>query len=297
MIKRYFLSNTPCFIKVDGEFIGEVNDNLKESKINSPFSLVEFLPKNNLYYPVYGDKNCENMRVFTVEDGLLYFPIFSLKKPLPMKVIFQKSERILQGEILLTVITDGEVKIFIDGYFSDVKTLPFIPNDAQIIPLENHVAITIKGAKTIVFLYEISSRKLCFSDVVDSVLFSDVLTVEKNYQTVTKTTLKETWALSPEIKLLSLESFLQIPYRLINKNLLPLAFFENACLGAQLKEIVTPNFYEKSKDLKSFLGNVITATPSPINLEEVWLIENRFVTKGILKRKGDLIDNVILDDF
>ncbi len=297
MLNCYFLSNIPCYLKVDGKYLGVADNNLKTAKLNSPFSLVEFLPKDNSFYSIYGDKNCEFMRVFKVDDGFLYHPVFLRKKNLPLKVILQKNQALTLGEILITVVSDGDVKVFIDGYLSDVKTLPFIPNDIEIKVLNGYIAILLKGVKTAVFVYDINSRTLCYSDVANIVSFSDVLIVEKHYETVTKTTIKEKWSLSSEVTLLSLESSYEISYGLLNKNLLPLAFFENASLGADLKEIVTPNFYEKTKKLKSFLGDVINVVISPVNEKEVWLIENDLVIKGYLQTKGNLIDNVILDDF
>lgn len=294
---NYFLSNVPSFLRVDGKFLGVVSENLKIFESNSRLNFLEFLPKDDLFYSIYGDKNCDSMRVFKVDNGLLYYPVFLRKKNLPLKLILQKSESCLFGEILITLVTDGDVKAFIDGFISDVKTLPFLPKNVEIKVLEKHVAVIFTSGKTALLLYDINIRKLVYSDVVDLVEFSDVLSVEKSYKTITKTTIKETWSLSNEIRLLSKESIIKKPYGLICKNLLPLAFFENASLGADLKEIVTPSFYEKSANLKSFLGSVINAVQSPVNEGEVWLIENNLVTKGKLQTKGDLIDNVILDDF
>ena len=297
MQNNYFLSNIPCHLKINGIYVGEIDGNLKliQAKENSIF--LEFLPKNNLYYPVYGNKTSEYLRVFKVENGFLYYPVFLLKKSLPTKIIFQKSEGFSFGEVLLTVITGGDVKMFLDGYLSDVKPLPFIPNGYEIKFLDGFIAVLLKGVKTAVFLYDINTRKLCYLDVLDEVYFSDVLTAVKRYKTVTKTIIKETWSISSEVKLLSLESNLEKPYREINENLLSLAFFENASLGADLKEIVTSNFYEKTANLKSFLGDVINVVFSPVKKGEVWLIENDVVIKGSLQMKGNLIDNVILDDF
>lgn len=297
MQNNYFLSSVPCYLKVNGNYVGEVDSNLKRLEDSSRLQLLEFLPKNTAYYPVYGKENGDYLRVFKVEDGILYHPVFLLKKNLSIKVIFQKSEIFAFGEILLTCAQDGDIKIFLDGYISDVKTLPFIPSECEIKHVEDFLVVLIKGVKTAVFLYGISSRKLCFSDVSDTAQFSSVLTLEKRYETVTKTTLKETWSLSNEVKLLSLESKFEKPYRLVNENLLPLAFFENACLGADLQEISTPEFYKKTPNLKSFLGNVISAVMSPVNDKEVWLIQNDLVVKGSIKTKGNLVDNVILDDF
>lgn len=297
MLKNYFLSSIPCYLKINGSYLGEVDNNLKLVESSDNLTFLEFLPKDNLFYPVYGNENCDFMRVFKVDYGRLYHPVFLLKKRLSMKVLFQKTETFNFGKIIITCMTDGDVKVFLDGFISDVKTLPFIPKECEILLLDGYVAILLNGVKTAVLLYDVSTQKLCFSDVSDSVHFSDVLTLEKRYQTVTKTTIKETWSMTNEVKLLSLETNLEKPYREISENLLPLAFFENASLGADLKEIVTSNFYEKTTNLKSFLGDVISVVLSPTDSREVWLIQNDIALKGRLVKKGNLIDNVILDDF
>ena len=121
--------------------------------------------------------------------------------------------------------------------------------------------------------------------------------MKKRFLCLTKTTLIEKWELSSPFKILAIEDEKERDFRLIPKFLLPLAFFENALIGASLKEITTKAFYDKTENLREFLGKVLKVIISPTDSDAVWLIGENGISSATLSFYNGLVDNLFVDDF
>lgn len=293
----YFLSDVESHIKIDGEYAGKAHLNLLKFQSHSLPNLVEFLPENDAYLPSYGNENSNLLRKFKTPDGYLYFPLFQRRNDGAFKVIFQNVYHTFNGDVTLTVVNDLGVKFYLDGALYHVLSLPFTPDFTNVEITGDFLVVSFKKEKTALFIYSISNKTLLFSDLIDEYFLTDTLTVKKAYAVTTKTTVIERWELSSSFKLKSVTDEKQKPFDCIHPILIPLAFFENAVIGASTKEITTPAFNSKSSSLREFLGNVKHAVFSPINANSIWLIGEKTITDATLVYENGLIDNVILDDF
>ncbi len=291
----YFLSEIPAHVKVNGEYLGVVNDNLFTAQINLKKPLFEFMPSSNKFSTVYGDKTQKNLKIYNVDGDLLIYPIYPLKQDNPFKIIGQKNLSNYGVTANVTLLCDGGIKFFLEGTINDIKTLPFIPNDFDILVYSNFIILTFSAEKTAIFIYSVESQNLVFSDLVNEYYFSDYLTVKKTYKTVTHTFIEQDWALSQVPSLIATRDVKQKNFFEIHPYLLPLAFFENLILGADVKNIITPSLNDRLLDLKEFLGKVIKVVSSPDG--NIWLIKENALTLAVVELQNRLISNVLTEDY
>ncbi|MBO7214677.1 MAG: hypothetical protein J6V66_04185 [Clostridia bacterium] len=293
----YFLSDIESHLKIDGEYAGIVSRNALYYTADTKPNLVEFLPLNSRFYQVYGGENSKDLGVFKVENGALFYPRFSQKHNLDFRLVFQEKVSSFGKEITVTVVEDGRVKLYLDGGVVDVKTLPFSPDKVEVKIEGEFLVLSFIKKKIALFIYHLQSGGLVYLDVVDEFSISSVLQVKKRHKTLTKTTVVERWNLSFSASLVECFSEMEKPYEYLNEKLIPLAFFENAILGGDVKAVVSKEFNEKTERLREFLGGVKRAIISPTDSNAVWLIGDCGVTNATLLYKNRLIDNVFLDDF
>ena len=295
-MKAFIFSEIPAHLKINGEYMGIVSGNLHQAKIDDEAIFFELYPKNQAYAPVYGDKSCKDIKIFNLNGDLLVYPIYPIKRDYPFKIIGQKEKQNYTARATVTVVCDGAVKFFIDGAVSDVKPLPFIPKSFDVDILSNLITVTFSAEKTAFFMYDIESKKLVFSDVGEGFYISSNLAVKKSFNTVTKTSIEEEWTLSSSPTLISRKDIKEKDFLEIHPQLLPLAFFENLMIGAQVESIVTPSLNGRISELKEFLGKVIKVIPSYINGETL-LIKGDGVSVAKLEFLNRLISNVLVEDY
>ncbi len=295
-MNAFIFSEIPAHLKVNGEYQGVVNGNLSEVEVDKTAPFFELYPKSQRHAQVYGDKTSKDIKIFNINNHLLVYPVYPLKNNHPFKVLGQKQQSSYSVYATVTVVCDGGVKFFLDGTVSDVKTLPFIPQNFEINIISNLITVAFSAEKTAFFIYDSESRKLVFSDVADGFFVSDNLTVKKSFSSVTKTSIEEEWTLSSTPTLISRKDIKERDFLEIHPYLLPLAFFENLIIGGSVKSILTPNLNERISDLLEFLGKALKVIPS-CNNGEVWLIKNNGVTACKLEYENRLISNVLAEDY
>ena len=293
-MKVYLFSEIPAHLKVNGEYLGKVNDNTYRLEVNVESPLFEFLPINSRYLPVYGSENSKEIKIFSVNESKLIYPVYTLKNDYPFKVLGQKQQSNYNANASVTVVLDGTVKFFLDGSVSDVKALPFVPKNFEITLISNLIIISFSAERSALFIYSTQRGTLVYSDVVDEFYISDNLTVKKRYKTVNDTFIEEEWLLSDAPTLLSRKDFKVKDFLDVHPYLLPLAFFENLNIGASVQGAVTPNLNQKILDLQSFLGKYYKVIP--INGESVYLIKPDNVTLAKVEFENRLISNVLEED-
>ena len=296
MIETFFLADVTSHLKVNGEYLGIVSNNLKKCYTKKSNYFYEFLPVNDNFNICYGDCNAKSVKVFDFLNRRLVCPVFSLKTTLPFKILFQKQISVNGILTTLTAVTDGCVKFYVDGILNDVGSLPFIPSSGEIYFYQNHLVVEFSNANTALFIYNINTKEKVFSDIIKSYELSTTLTVSKEFKNATKTTTIEEWNLST-FSLLNRRDEKRINFFDLKPFLLPLAFFENVLIGASVSEIVTPSFNEKILSVKDFLGDIVKVIPSPTTKNECWLITNNGVTVCRLEYQNRLISNIVAEDY
>lgn len=293
----YFLSDIPSYLKINGKYLGVVSTNLSYLDIDDNDCFFEFLPFSNDFLPCYGSAPNHTLRIFNVLGNKIVYPVFNHLPRLPFKFIMQKSDSFSGQPITVTVYQDGSVKFFIDGCINDIKSLPFSPKDLDVKFYLNYVFISFSGEKIALYVYDLTTKKLVFSNVVSEFYLGGDLTVKKSYQTVTQTKIIERWNLSGEFSFLSCRDEKQTDYEFLHPALTPIAFFENAVIGGSVEKIVTPSFNDKIPAFKEFIGSVIKVIKPPFDEHAVYLIKNDSVSVCTLEYENRLISNVLIDDF
>lgn len=293
-MKVYLYAETPCHLKVNGEYLGVISDNLHLATVDCDEPFFEFLPISAKYLPVYGSKSCSDIKIFTSFGKRFIYPVFPIKCGYPFKVIGQKQQSAYSVLASVTVVLDGTVKFFLDGTISDVKPLPFIPKDFEITILNDLIILSFSAEKSTVFIYSTQSNTLVFSGVFDEFYLSNNLTVKRRYKTATKTSIEEEWLLSSEPTLLSRRDTKEKDFFDIHPYLLPLAFFENLSIGASVQGALTPRLYDRISDLSSFLGKIVKVVP--YNMDSVFLIKPNAITLAKVEMENRLISNVLEED-
>lgn len=293
----YFLSDIPAHLKINGEYIGLINNNLYSLNLENENCFFEFLPTLKGYFPAYGCNTNANLRIFIVNNIKIVYPVFNYVATLPFKFLFQKSE-VYHGESLtVTTYQDGNVKFFLDGFISDIKSLPFTPKNVEINFYLNYAIISFSLEKTAIFVYDITTKKLVYNNVINSFSVDSDLIIKKSYQTVTKTEITEVWNLNGEFKLISRTDEKLIDFDFLHPYLTPIAFLENVVIGGSVEKIITKNLNDRIFELKEFLGNVIRVIKPPFNPNAVYLVKNDCLSVCTLQYENRLISNILIDDF
>ncbi len=296
-MKIFVTSDLPCHFKINGNYFGVIDKNLTEFEIEgSP--LFEALPLSDNFLPCYsGIEGNKSIRVFKVLGGLLVYPVLRKSYNLGFKMLGQ-TETVINGvKTVLTAVLDGAPKFYLDGIISDVKPLPFCPENIDLHYENGLIFASFSKEKCALFVYSLESSGLVFSSVVNAFSIGETLTVKKEYKTVLKTRVIEKWNLSKECSLVEVKSESQKTFFDINEKLVPTAFFESVVIGASVNEIASPSLVKRYDSLREFLGKVIRVIPSPSEEDCVWLVLDNKVTKGIAVFESGLITNVLLDDF
>ncbi|MBR6737997.1 MAG: hypothetical protein IKL82_06565 [Clostridia bacterium] len=294
----YVSSDLPAYFKINGEYASKVNKNLKSFEVYDDNALFEILPTNSNYLPCYGDVfGGTNLKAFKVQGGVLLYPVFKPQVVFGFKMLGQVSCDV--GGVLtqLSVVLDGLCRFYLDGALSVVENLPFIPEKYELYHEKGLLFASFSREKTALFIYDVSTRRLVYSDVVSAFSFSETLTVKKEYLTTIYTTITERWNLIGEVSLISTHDEKEKSFLSLNPSLIGVAFFESVIIGASVEDVASPALIKRTKELKEFLGKVIRVLPSPSAKGEVWLITENEVIKGIPVYENGFINNVLLDDF
>ena len=293
----YFLSDIPAHLKINGEYFGLINNNLSIVDNLSEDCFFEFLPTLSGYSHAYGCKSNKSLRVFKVDSNKLVVPVFERLQVLPFKFIMQKSESYHGETLTVTAYQDGGVKFFLDGIINDIKSIPFSPTNIEIRFYYNYVFVSFSLEKIALFIYDLTSKRLVFSDVIDSFLIDGDLIVKKSYQTVTSTQIIRVYNLNGEFSHISQRDEKLVDFEFLHPYLLPIGFFENVIIGGNVQKITTKNLHDKILDFKEFLGKVIKVIRPPFDSERFYLIKNDCISVCTLQYEDRLISNCLVDDF
>lgn len=290
----YFYSSETAYLKINDEVVGTISKNI--TFIDAPNNaFFEFIPLNNNLYPIF----CFNLinsdvNVFNTEFGNLYIPHFHKKRNLPYHIVFQQNFTDNNISCLLTVLTDGCIKFYLDGDVAATDELPFIPTYSNVLFNDNYVAVAFKNNKTVLFVYDVQTKTLCYKNVLDDFTFENTL--------ITTETKSEFYPIKT-----TTEWNLGVPFNLINVTpnidgnvpvtLLPYVFCELLKANAPLSNIVTESLLNKETELKTFIEGIGSVIP-PLsgNKSELLCLYNGKLKKLKFSIINGKIENVSIDD-
>ncbi len=295
-MRLFFVSKIPAFVKINGELLIKINENLIFTDYDDEIFLLEILPTNPNFEPIFCEfKENKQLKIFDFLNGKLIFPTFNRKRNHKYQVVYQKRFSLLNSEHLLSVISDGSIKFYLDGTFILTDELPFIPVSCDIKAYNNFLILSFTNKLTALFVYHIQNDKLVLSykDIISEFSFDNVLTTKKQIFTPINAVLVENWEFSNPLKILNVSLNSNFSIYSINKHLIPLFFFETFKYGYVETSILSDNLKERIKDLLSFVGTPICVFPHPYNIEKTVVITENLVNIYSLEFNNNLITNIL----
>lgn len=287
-----FYSEIPCYIKIDGEFIGKLNKNPKILNFEKDFCFLSFIPLEKDYFTLETtiSDRC-NLKVFNLNNDLIIIPLFDKKRNLPYKLIYQKNFNTYNGNLLITIIQDGFFKFYLDGIISYLDELPFTVKDVDVKQVQSTLFIIFYGIKTIIFAFDLNDNKLLYKNFLTDFSISDCFTTTTKYNTLLPINIIEKYDYN--FNLLSREfELLKKPFD-VNPKLLSVAFFELVSINAEIKFLLSENLKEREKDLFLFIGKPIVIFPYYKDISKTVVILNDKASVYSLSFSNGLITNIL----
>lgn len=295
-MRLFLISKIPAYLKINGELLIKIDQNLKYFDYANEIFFVEFLPVNLNLEPIYCEfENNKRLKIFDFLDGKLLFPTFNVKRNKQYSIINQKHFSLYGVNHLLTVITDGSIKFYLDGNLVATDELPFIPTDFDVKVYNDYIILSFIDKMTALFIYSVRNGKLelAYKDVVYEFNYDSVLTVKKCINTPISAFLIENWEFSTPLKLTNVSLNSNFSIYSVNKKILPFYFFENFKYGYVETSILCENLKNRVNDLLSFIGKPVLVFPNPYNIDQIAVITESNVKVYSLEFNNNLISNIL----
>ena len=295
-MKAFFYSEKQAYLKIDGHYVGDINENLKTAKIEDG-CFFEFLPKNQNFAPTYSSESgCGLVKTYPFLGGVFFDVNYEKKRNFPYKILSQQNYKIGGLNCNLTTLLDGAIKFYIDGDFFVTDELPFIPSSQNLQVLNGVIFAIFCGKKTAIYAYSIENGELLYKNCVDNFSLTNVFTTTTIYKNVVNIQIEESFIVSNKITLNNKICNKNKSVFEVNKNLVPLLLFDLVKHDLSASEILTQKLSEKQGDLKAFIGNVKRAFLNPYHSSEIIaLYDNRLCIYAFEYENGS-ISNIIEKD-
>ena len=288
-----FYSELPCYLKIDGDFVGEITKNVKIFKNFDADCLLEFIPKNTEYFSICTLlKDKLNVKIFCLNGDYIIIPLFQKKLNLKYNVLYQETLNVYNNQLVLTIISDGGYKFYLDGPITYTDGLPFKIESFEYKIFSNNLFLMFLGIKTVVLAFDLNSNKLLFKNMCDKVYFDGFLNIENTYKTAIPIITTEKWDLT-NFKLVDKAlNPLKIKYD-VNSKLLSTAFFEWVSIGVSVKDFLSLDILSREQELYSFIGKPIAVFPYYKDINKTVVLDNQNAHLYTLEFKDNLIFNVL----
>ena len=287
-----FYSETPCYIKIDGNYLGKVTKNPRILNDIKKESFLTFIPLLNGFHSIETTLlDAFNLKVFNLFSDTIIIPVFEKKRNLPYKLICQKNFKLYSGNLLVTVIQDGSFKFYLDGKISYLDELPFNVENIDVKEINNVVFIIFYGIKTIIFAFDINANKLIYKNFLNDFNVADCFTTCTRYDTLLPVNIIEKYDYN--FNLLSKDfEFIKKPHE-INSKLLSVAFFELVALNADVKFLLSNDLKTREKEIYEFIGKPIAVFPYYKDISKTVVILNDRASVYSLTFLGGVISNIL----
>lgn len=262
-MKVYFLSSTPCALRVNDLYFGTTNLFERFAEVSLKDGLfVEFVPEGRQAVSFFlteqirftPPKGCE---VYLLKDGLAIYARDFPPSDFTLRPIAQARDGntlatlFFQGELQLSIERDNQLFVAtLPPSFADSKL--FFESDLLFIKAADRFAVYTKNANLL-----LSEKALDFS--VESGVLRAVLPLSDNGYRFAECE----WALS-ETECIRLKCELRASE---NEGVFPIrslaySFFESVLIGANYAEFLADELIDKADGLLAFLGDFVGVIPT-----------------------------------
>lgn len=236
----------------------------KESVITKNPCSLEFSGRSLIFYNGKNFENslyhkdaslCENIAITDLYDAFLCYPVLKPRLNYPYKEIFKNSYAFDNMEYLISVYTDGGIKLSVKGFNEELTVpLPFIPKNLSVAPVGGNLFL-IDVVKDLHFIVIVSMpyMKEEFSSLCNSYDVNGKLSVTKIRRTLF--TFEETRFYNYDGKVNFINSSNRTFYQYnIPDELIPYAFLEEVRLSVDYRHFLSDGLVNDYTLIKDFLG-------------------------------------------
>ena len=302
----YFLCDTPCAIKSNGEFVGVASKNLTFIECDNAF--IEFIPINDSFEKTHilFDKSnpisTKSVQLIDLYGGFLFIPKFFRRVDGDFKMIGRKTFS-LDKLVTVTCYCQGGIKLCIskeDDFF--IESLPFIPNDVRFETCSSngnlYLAIICISDKTEILVFNVTGKiALVFKNLCDGYSFDkNTLTTLESKRDTLRHSVTSTWLFSDTVTLKGYTITRQKQSYALPEKLLPIAFFEELLIDGDVSDFLSPELKPRASELKEFFGDFKRVLPPPHFKEDdlVTLLYEDKVDYARITTLGGLITNLTI---
>lgn len=272
-MRIYFLSALPCALFLNGAHFGSTSEFEKFIDVSpSDGIFAEFIPENALPIRFFITERLrftppDGCEVYLLKDGIAIYardfpPADCTLRPLLQNRFDETLITVYkQGRLQLSIERDGKLFVatlppsFLPQAIRKVRSFFLLEGNGQIL-LFNERAELLLNEAVIEFSFNEDgiTALLPLSDRLNRIADCRFEFTEFGVKQ-TKFTIRQTGEHTAELP----------------ENLLPYAFFESVCIGADFTQMLSPDLLEKASELRKFLGDFLSVTLTE-NPKQVGLI-------------------------
>lgn len=280
----YFSSEYLAAVKLNGAYLGLIDNSVTSIKIENENTFLEICPINSN----------EHALNFILDYAFLSNPpsfacVTDLKGGYVIKFLksytggeFKVLSQEKYDDLIATVYNENGIKISLETK-NDFIIEP-VPTDCDTVNLfrpelnKNLIAFAFYGKQTLLIVFNIDTKiEKVFFGLVDDFSFEKGLQTTENFLDIAKHSLVINWEFNGESfveKERSLNKAENFNYLNLTERLLPYAFLEEFMLKGEFKVYLADNIVKNADNLFGFFGEYLGVMPPPLfrNFNEIGLI-------------------------
>ena len=305
---NYFLSPTPCALKVDGAFVGLIGENYSVLPYTEGF--YELLPLSSRMAPLsFVLKNrsvsSPDIRFIDLYKGYLILPKFPERSDGGFRFVGKKFFSFSRTEVLLTCYREDGVRLVAESRDGlAVERVPFLPETFAFEKIsggeKEYLFCAFTEKKTFLVAFDVSDgMKVAFRmQCADYRLRGNTIETKEIAHDVVghrRTTVREFGNKPASVSVTVTRSR---PVYTLTEKLLPYAFFEEFLYGGDVSDYLSLRLRPRANELADFLGPFLSVLPPPHFVPDdcVLLLREKGVDFARAEIREGGIDNVTLID-
>lgn len=241
----------------------------------------------------------KNVKILEIYDGILIIPTPKFIFSSSPQILFEKQLDFFSERLHLCVLVGSEPKLKFSGYYKSLEiSLSEIPQSLEVFPHKElpFIACVLKGKKTSVVTFDVSTFSCVFQKRCDTAQISDSITLTTMHDDLLKHKTVDVWKVGSPFELQSRTVTRQVTQ--LKDELLVYAFLEELKIGGDYSAFLSAEIKEKASLLPEFLQDYLIVLP-PINIHFpntlALVYENK--VKYLTVKCEKTIDDVSLENY